>query len=62
MSGSKDGCGGDVCGDEDCPCYTCLGDPKRHLGGTHSGIDLKDDDGFPTGEVECPTCGAVTGP
>ena len=57
-----DGCGGSTCGNEDCPCALCHGDPKQWLGGTHSGIDLEDDTGFPTGEVECPECNEVSGP
>jgi len=50
----------DICGEEDCPCPLCHGDPKRYLGGTHSGTDLYDSDGFPTGEKECDECGTVS--
>ena len=53
-----DECG--ICGQDDCPCPLCHGDPKYHLGGSHGGIDLYDDDGFPTGEIECPECGETS--
>lgn len=52
----------DICGEDDCPCFYCHGNPKVYLGGIHSGEDLEDDSGFPTGEVKCPQCGEISGP
>ena len=51
-----EGCEGEVCGNEDCPCAMCHGDPKLHLGGISSGIIVKDEDGNATGEIQCPYC------
>ncbi len=49
-----------ICGSDDCPCPLCHGDPKHYLGGTHSGIPLMDDEGFPTGEIQCTECDEVS--
>lgn len=49
-----------ICGQDDCPCPVCHGDPKQYLGGSHGGIDLEDSDGFPTGEIQCRECDEVS--
>lgn len=46
----------DVCGEEDCPCSTCHGDPKHYIGAFHTSGENED------GTVECFVCGEVSGP
>ena len=53
MSDDEEVCS--VCGEQNCPCPLCHGDPKRYLGGIHGGHADPD-----TGAVECPNCGAVS--
>ena len=41
-----------ICKASACPCPVCHGNPKKYLGGIHSGIpDHK------TGAVKCKNCG-----
>ncbi len=46
----------DVCGEADCPCNVCHGDPKHYIGAFHTSGENDD------GTVECFVCGAVSGP
>lgn len=48
------------CGKKDCPCPVCHGNPKKHLGGSHSGLPLKDEGGQPTGKIKCYNCNRVS--
>jgi hypothetical protein len=50
----------DICGESDCPCPLCHGDPKRYMGASHGGIPQRGSDGFPTGEIECDECGTIS--
>lgn len=57
---SDQGCGGRVCGDPNCPCPICHGDPAEWLKAKHGGRPVKGDDGFPTGETQCNECDRIS--